>query len=127
MKIIVMSDFIKSSFRNTATASAESDTNTASYSTGTYTSGHDIPKAIKYMTTISGQKQISLERSFYAHCHPKGLEVRMLSVIIYSTAKTTQASMEATQSGQNSPYSDKEKEQTKKLILFNTTPKLCLN
>ena len=62
--------FINRSFRNAAVASAESDTNIASWSTGTYTSGHGIPKAIKYMTTISGQKQISLEKSFYAHCHP---------------------------------------------------------
>lgn len=87
----VISDFINSSFRSTgdvhtATAFAESDTNTASGSTGTRAGSRDIPKAIKYMTTISGQQQISPEKSFRARCHPKGLDLRVLSVIIDSTA-----------------------------------------
>lgn len=64
------------------------------------------------MTTISGQKQISLEKSFYTHCHPKGLDLKVLFVIIYSTALTTQAPL--WKSG--FPYFDEEKEQSKRLI-----------
>lgn len=70
----------------TVTAFAESDTKHCLCGTGTHSSGRGIPKAIKYMTTISGQKQISQEKSFYAHYHPKGLNLRMSSFIIYPTA-----------------------------------------
>lgn len=69
-----------------AAASAESDTNTASGSTETCARTHSIPKAIKYMTTISGQEQISLGKSFPACYHPKGSDLRVLSVIIYFMA-----------------------------------------
>lgn len=102
-----------------ATAFAESDTKHCSCSTGTHSSGHGIPKAIKYMTTISGQKQISQEKSSYAHCRPKGLPLRVLSVIIYSTAKTTQAPSGSHSIKTRFPF-DKEKEQTKGLMMSPT-------
>lgn len=86
--------------------------------------GPCIPKVIKYMTTISGQKQISLEKSFYAHCHPQGLDLRELSVIINSA--------QATQDPLWKPFKllifDKEKEQTKVwCLLFSTTAELHLD